>query len=288
MKTIIISDIHSKSESIIPYGLNLAKTLETEVDILHTIDSRVFQGEYSSFSDSKSITPGLKFSQKEVIERAKYLAKMELDKLLSSEASRLNYPLKINTIVEENSIMEAAQTKLQNDPASIFVISTEPDGYIFETKEEIQETVKNTGIVCILVSPGIKFREFNKVLLPADFDSKKISAFASVKSFLEHFNPFVNTVSVTTQNDFTELELKGKAWKEVAGNYFIPSKLTTNVIEGDNFFDTLLEYLKRNDFDLILLVLQKQGALKSLFNKNELSTLPEHTKLPVLIYYHGG
>ncbi len=288
MKTFIISDIHGKSESIIPYGLNLAKTFEAEVDILHTIDSRVFQGEYSSFSDSQSITPGHTFSQEEVIEREKNWAKIELDKLLSSEASRLNYPLNINTIVEENSIMEAAQTKHQNEPTAIFVISIEPDGYIFETKEEIRETIKNTGIICILVSPGIEFRGFKKVLLPTDFDSKKISAFTVVKSFLEHFKPIVNAVSVTTQNDFTELELKGKAWKEVAGKYFLPSTLKTNVIEGEKFMDTLLTYLKRNNFDLVLLVLQKPNAIKSLFTKNELSTLPEHTNMPVLLYYHSG
>ncbi len=288
MKTIIISDIHSKSESIIPYGLNLAKTLETEVDILHTIDSRVFQGEYSSFSDSQSITPGHTFSQEEVIEREKNWAKIELDKLLSREASRLNYPLKINTIVEESSIMEATQTKYQNESTAVFVISNEPDGYIFETKDEIRETIKNTGIICLLVSPGFEFRDFKKVLLPTDFDSKKISAFTDVKSFLERFNPIVNAVSVSTQNDFTELELKGKAWKEVAGKYFLPSSLRTNIIEGEKFMDTLLTYLKRNNFDLVLLVLQKPNVIKSLFTKDELSTLPEHTNFPVLLYYHGG
>ncbi len=131
MKTIIISDINGKSESIIPYGLTLAKMLESEVDVIHAIDSRLHQGEYSSLSDSQSITPGKTFSHEEIMQREKDKVQIQLDKLLSSEASRLNYPIKINTLVEKDSIINSISSKIKEEPSSIFVISIEPDGYIF-------------------------------------------------------------------------------------------------------------------------------------------------------------
>lgn len=56
MKTIIISDIEGKSESIIPYGLHIRKHTRSEADILHIIDPRKQQGTGSSYADSKSIT----------------------------------------------------------------------------------------------------------------------------------------------------------------------------------------------------------------------------------------
>jgi len=44
MKTIIMSDSGSKSESIIPYGLNIGKHTETAGDIVHIINPRTQQG----------------------------------------------------------------------------------------------------------------------------------------------------------------------------------------------------------------------------------------------------
>jgi hypothetical protein len=51
MSTIIISDIDNKSESVVPYGLNIVKFVESEPDVLHIADRRMHQGKISSFSD---------------------------------------------------------------------------------------------------------------------------------------------------------------------------------------------------------------------------------------------
>lgn len=71
MKIVIVSDIRGSSESIIPYGLNLAKRLETEVEIIHVIDSRVIQGVPSRYADSQSIAAGNKQTVNEIIQKEK-------------------------------------------------------------------------------------------------------------------------------------------------------------------------------------------------------------------------
>ncbi|HKI89562.1 MAG TPA: hypothetical protein VKA38_11085 [Draconibacterium sp.] len=287
MKTIIISDIHGKSESIIPYGLNLAKTLESEVDILHPIDSRIIQGEYSSFSDSKSITPGHKFSQKEIVQREKSWAQIELDKLLSSEASRLNYPLKINTIVEENSIIEAIETKCQNDPSSLFVISSEANDYTFQSIDEILTAVKNTGIAALLVPPEKKFKEFEKILMPVNFESEKFVAFNHIKFLFEKFKVMVDAVSVAAKDNYLEAEAKAGTWKEIAKDYFLEqTMLKTNVLEGDDFMQAVIKYTEKNMHDLILLLQKKENSVKNILRKNELDEMLKMTKIPVFIQFY--
>jgi len=52
MKLIIVSDIMGQQESILPYGLQLAKYLQADVDILQVTDARVQQGVQTSYSDS--------------------------------------------------------------------------------------------------------------------------------------------------------------------------------------------------------------------------------------------
>ena len=89
MRIIIISDVKGQTQSIIPYGLDLAKYLESEVEIFHLVDSRIQQGVSSVYGDSHSITPGKKLSHPEIIEREKQQIEKELDQMLSQRGFQI-------------------------------------------------------------------------------------------------------------------------------------------------------------------------------------------------------
>ena len=90
MKTIIISDIRGGFNSIIPYGLRLARTMESSVTVVHVIDPRVSQAQYSSYSDSHSLTPGEPMGYNETTNKEVTTINSELENYLSRETSRLN------------------------------------------------------------------------------------------------------------------------------------------------------------------------------------------------------
>jgi len=286
MKTIIISDIFSKKESIIPYGLNLAKTLETEVDVLHVIDPRMNQGEYSSFSDSQSITPGHTMNHDEIVQRERNKADIALDKLLSSEASRLNYPLKVNTDVEENTIIDAIQTKLEQEPSALVIVSSEPDGYIFQSKDEIINTFENTGALGLIVPPEQSFQMINKVVFPVDFKSEDFGAYAKIHAFIRHFTPVIDAVGFE-KNDKDSLEQESENWLEIAQSSFVPSTVKTNLLKGENFANALNDYIENIQPDILILLGHKQNALKSIFKRNEAKVLLPQINLPVLIHFQN-
>lgn len=285
MKTIIISDIHGKSESIIPYGLNLAKTLESEVDILHPIDPRTNQGAYSSYSDSKSITPGHTYSQKEIIQREKNKAQIKLDKLLSSEASRLNYPLKINTVIKEGSISEMIQEELKKSIDSIFVVNIEPDENMFLSKSEILSTAKNNKAILILVPPETSFKNYKNVLLPVNFSSTSIDKFSGLQFFFQRFNPVINAVDVAKKNDYIDSELKSQNWKTLLEDLQIASNIKVNSLEGEDYKQTIINYITRNNPDLLMLLHEKENSVNYIFKKNELDEILKRIKIPVFVRF---
>ncbi|MCG6187102.1 adenine nucleotide alpha hydrolase family protein [Maribellus maritimus] len=286
MKTIIISDIKSKKDSIIKFGLHLAKHLETEVDVLHPIDSRVHQGEYSAVSDSQSVTPGNTLSHGEIIFREKESVKKDLDKLLSGEASRLNYPLKINVAVEEESIDDAIKNSSNDSDDKIFVISAEPDGNIFHSKNEIRSTVKNNNAICLLVPPGTSFSSLHKILIPVDFHTSHVNTFTGLHSFFKKINPYLIAADVSENSDYAEKELKSQTWMELVKEIIPASKISTSTLEGKNYADTIARYCNRNRPDLLLLSLQKQNPVKQMFSKNDLDKLADKVNVPVLIHYY--
>ena len=80
--------------------------------------------------------------------------------------------------------------------------------------------------------------------------------------------------------------VKSEAWKQAASNHFhLSSPLTTTILEGDNFIDTALNYIRRNTFDLVAIprdIKELTGMKKS--NKKDLEQLIDNINLPVLLY----
>lgn len=286
MSIYIVSDIRGETDSFIPYGLNVGKNMElNEVNILHTVDSREHQGSYSPYSDSKSITPGNKFSQREVIQRELNEAEIKLDLLLSSEGSRLNYPLRVNKIIEENRIQDKIAELAEEDPDSLFIINATPDNSIFDSVEEIGDVVCSTGAICMVVPFDWKFKPYEKILFPTDFEGGIFKSMMDTQVFMRNSNTLINAVGVVKDGSYNELEMKAQSWKKIASNFFDGLTVKTNVLEGDDEMKTIIDFAKRNQPDLILLVDQNNESRQGFFSPEVLGRFITETKIPLLLNY---
>lgn len=285
MRTIIISDINSEAKTIIPYGLRVGRAFETETDVLHIIDSRALHGTYSKESDSQSITPGSKLSQKEIFEREEGLADKKMDKILSAEASRLNYPLKVNRVIVENTVEDEITKRAGAEETTLFVISAQPDGTIFESLDEILDVLKTARAIAVIVPPGKKYSDFEKIVLPIDFEHDDITQFTDVKFVIDRFEPFVNVVSVTGSKSYLEMELKSETWKKNAKKSFLPTTVKTNVLEGKDFAETVTKFVHRNKPDVVMLFRKKQNPVESIFKDDAATKIMKHVDVPLLVCF---
>jgi len=282
MKTIIISDIKGKTDSIIPYGLNLAKNLESEVDILHIIDSRTQQGVQSAYSDSQTVVPGEKMSHEEIVEREKDFAKKELDKILSKEASRLNYPLKINTIVEEDSVEKKIKEQVNSDPQCLVLVNSVHDNFIFHSQEEILEVISNLKAIPLMVPGGQDYKDLKDILLISDFTSKDITLVKDKIGFLDGFKPVINAVDIARPNNFEKKESKSKALEGVIKDRLTPFKTELNIITGSKYTDTILDYIDHKKPDLVMLLKNKESLFTRMLQKKRNEKLIKNITVPVL------
>lgn len=288
MKIFIVSDIKRNSKSFTPYGLNLAKWLELkEVDLVHTVDSRDIQGGYSAEADSQSITPGEKFSQQELIQREKDQAKRDLYVMLSSEASRLNYPLKVNTVVEENSIDEKIVELMSAFSESLFIVCTDPDGFIFDSTEEMVELVKSTGATFLFVPPGRKFRPLSKVVLPTCFDADTVSELNILQTLVDGRAPLLDAVYVAVNKKHPSNQLQEDAWKKIACEFFDVSDIRIKILDGTDTAGTLSGYAETNEADLLVITPHKSEKSMWLFEEKTLAKMIENTQTPLLIQYQA-
>ena len=187
MKTIIISDIEGKSESIIPYGLHIGKHTRSEVDILHIIDPRKKQGPSSSYANSKSITPGDVLSPKDVQLREKNRVSLALHRLLSAEASRLDYPLKIDVRIETDSVEKGIRSITRESPGCILIHSLKPSNSMVSDLEEMLSIVRDLDSLVLIVPPKLKFTKPEKVTVLTDFTEESQESISSVFDWLALF-----------------------------------------------------------------------------------------------------
>lgn len=173
MQTILISDIDTKKDSIIPYGLNFIKFIDDRVKIIHLIDSRSHQAVSSAFADSQSFEVSNKLSFSEIIEREKHQAKLALDKLLSREASRLNFPLKVNTIIEENSIEKLLSSENENGEKRLIISSSQFKGTIIDDIDEFLSINRKFNFMSLVIPPGHHFKFPEKVFVYHDFKKRR-------------------------------------------------------------------------------------------------------------------
>lgn len=282
MKVIIISDIKSKSKSVIPFGLNLAKKLESEVDILHVIDSRTLHGVQSSYSDSQTIVPGSKLSYEDILKREKIQAEIALDKILSMEASKLNYPIKINTIIDEGSLESKIRKQLKSDKECLFLINSMQDMFIFHSKREILDTVYNINTSFLLVPPGYNYKEMNKLFLLSYPTPKKINKVKINISFLKDFKPIINAVNIVRVRDYDRAQQKDKALEGIIKDRFTPFDFKMNTVEGENYIPVLAGFIEKNNPDLILNLTNRKSFFYGILQKKRNKQLIEDINVPVL------
>ncbi|WP_339736770.1 hypothetical protein [uncultured Sunxiuqinia sp.] len=278
MRITIISDIKGNAESIIPYGLNLAKHLKGEVNLVHVIDSRMAQGVSSMYADSQSITPGNKFSHAEIMAREKQQVAMKIDQVLSKEASKLNYPLKVNVDIQEDSIENKITNDLNESTTSLLVFNKEADGAIFESQKEIIDCCKDFNGMSLLVPPGEEFQPFSSAVLPTDFSDGEFEDYRNVADLIRFFHPVVNAVGMANETGDEVLQ----QWEANLSKVFNNSSVNHQVITAGDFEKEVIDFINLLDPDLTMIFERPRNLITSIFKKEFLKKILEQTRTPVL------
>ena len=285
-RIILISDIYSESGSIIPWGLNLAKHNGSEVDILHIIDPRDKQGVESPVSDSQSITPGDKLNREEILKREKGKAEQSLDKLLSKEASRLNYPLKINTIIETKYLEEGLKSVFRERHGSLLITSSEYENTSFTNLDELLAIGRDLSAPVFIIPPGTGFQKPDKAFILADYSESPGLELKNMFKWLIPFKPLVIAGEVAKKMDtVVKLELTGKTWEKGVKKFIDPDiTLKTSRLKGKPFTETVVNYITRNKFDWVIIPKSKKESAKKLFSADISKKLVKSIDKPLLLY----
>lgn len=290
IKTIFISDIGGNQETVLPYALNFTKHISNKIDVLHMVDPQKIPAVSSAYADSQSYEVGNKLSHHEIIAREKTRAGIILDKHLSKEASKLNFPLRVNTIVETDSLANKLSNELDKpDEKSLVIISANLKGTILDNFDEYFELTKHSNNLTLIIPPEYNFSIPEKVFVLCDFEPNIHKEIFTVLNLLEIFKPAVNVADVIEQrNDikYIEQEIKSTSWQQLARKQTGPGlRITTNILTGKQYTESVLNFIRRNNYDLVVIPRNtKDPANPNIFSKYVSTQLINQLECPVILY----
>ncbi|MFW5821153.1 MAG: hypothetical protein ACOCWA_07680, partial [Bacteroidota bacterium] len=219
-----------------------------------------------------------------LIEREKQNAETGLKKILSAEGSRLNYPLKINTVVEEIDIEARLKSLTEKDHEAIILINSQSGNNIFKSTGEIINTVKSINAIYLLVNPGQEFYEYERVILPTAFTAEDLDKYPKIAYLFKGFKPHITAVDVAKNKDYLGTEMKSSQWEKSARTVFSNSVVNGMMLNGKDYNETLIKYVLKTKPDLVLLFKKEKNLFERLFKKDLMKELLEQTDVPVMFY----
>jgi hypothetical protein len=283
MRIIIISDITESKETILPYGLNIGKHTDTRVEIIHFVDSRLVQGKYSSHSDSQSITPGEKLSHDAILQRETASIESRMNKLLSKEASRLNFPVRYNQIIRIDKLEGSLEEIIASYENSLVVTSTDPGHSMAAGLDDLLSEVINLDAFVLVVPVEMKFIKPEKALLVANFSEVDDHKTGQLFSWL---NPLISSLFVTghsTSYNADQCVKDMEAWRASAKVYAQNMLIeASEMFLGDNPLHILTEYIKHTNPDFIIYPKPAKSNSQELLPQHKIKEISEALNKPFL------
>ncbi len=286
MKSIIISDIHSNFESIIPYALHFSKHFWDRATLIHPVDPRKQQAVSSAYADSQTFEVGRKLTHDEILERETHRTRLELNHLLSHEASRLNFPMRVDVRVEDTSLDAMLSKEAAGIPDALIMVSSKPDGHVLEQFSEFLDVAGHYKNLVLVIPPGLTYSPPRKTFVLYDYSSFAYHSVMPVMELLHPLNPSVNVADVDSEGNYLELELQSEAWREVVKKLIEPGvSLSTSILSGKDHAQTIAGFVQRNNYSLAALpgCAGNTGNNKK-YTARTILRLIANTGIPVLLY----
>jgi len=163
MKLLVISDTLEADKSIIPYALRLARSMNIPVRVLHIVDRRLIRGVYSAYADSQTVSTGVVETFEETLKKELAIADQFLNKLISREASVLNFPLRVEYQSVEDTIEDRLIAESRDLGNKIMLIASQPDSRFWQDYNDITYIANRMHCPVLLAPRNIEYRHPAKI-----------------------------------------------------------------------------------------------------------------------------
>ena len=259
-KVVIPVDFSNYSLKACEFGFNFAKNIGAEVILLHVYFTPIYAtslpyGDVFNYqlSDEENVRNILQ----KVHSDLNALSDKVKAKVASGEFPDVKYTCVLREGIPEEEILRYSK---ENRPR-IIIMGTRG---------------KNT--------PFKQFSEVKRIAFITNFDQRDLIAFDSLINSLKPFHFSVSLIHLADVKD-TWNEIKLGGIKEYFQKQYPQLDIYYDVVKNDDFLNSLDNYIKTNQIDIITLTSYKRNIFSRLFNPGIARKMIFHSDTPLLVIY---
>lgn len=270
MKTIIVpTDFSAVSANAASYAAALAERVHTTITLFHAFPIPLT---FSEVPVPPQVVDTLQKDAEELMEKAKQHLQLATQGAIN-----------INTVIRPGMFLSGLRELCDETEPYAVVMSSHGTAGLEQVLlgSETSATVKHLPWPLIVVPRGAKFRSPKKVALACDFEKVHSSIPAGlVRDLVHNFNANLYVLHVhDRERPYKEGVIEG-----TSDLYEMLADLHPfyEFIEGKDVTEAILDFVEKNDIDLLIGFPKKRNFLVDLFHKSKSKAIARETPVPFL------
>jgi nucleotide-binding universal stress UspA family protein len=283
MKRILFpTDFSEAAESALNIAINLAKEVDAELFILHSLNS-VQQYVDISLSTAGDITmPGM---QPDVVMAAIDQEKKRVDQKMNDLVEKVkSFDVKVQSEVVHPALEYEINDVAFKYSIDFIIMGTHGASGLRETfiGSVAQKIVRVAKVPVLTVNGTGDNFAINKVVCCSDFTEDQINEqLPRVKAFTDIFNAEFDLVYINTPTYFEESKTVMTRMNDVSEKFDL-SPSSINIYNSFDIDEGVIAFAEQQNANVIAMITHGYRGMKKLFSDNITQSVVNHSKVPVL------
>ena len=287
-KVVIPVDFSNYSLKACEFVFNFAKNIDAEVILLHVYFTPIYAtslpyGDVFNYqlSDEENVRNILQ----KVHSDLNALSDKVKAKVASGEFPDVKYTCVLREGIPEEEILRYSK---ENRPRIIIMGTRGKNQKDIDLIGSVTaEIIERSRVPVLAIPENTPFKQFSEVKRIAfitNFDQRDLIAFDSLINSLKPFHFSVSLIRLADVKD-TWNEIKLGGIKEYFQKQYPQLDIYYDVVKNDDFLNSLDNYIKTNQIDIITLTSYKRNIFSRLFNPGIARKMIFHSDTPLLVIY---
>lgn len=274
-KILVTTDFSKNSESAVHYALALAKVFSAEVEILNSfvnVPAIGIDGGPGVMSET-IIESGIKNNLEKL---NKYLSKIEEEEKKG---------LKINVNAVSGDPVLAICDRSSEGNFDLIVMGTQGESRFEEILfgSTTVDVMKQANCPVLAIPPDTKFYGIKKMVYATDLEEIDIEVIKHLCVFADSFDSEVVVFHSFVEDNMTAQD-DADQFNEILQKTVSYSRLSKESKTYGNSHDAILEVIKKDLANVIVMREKKRGIFSRLFHPDMVKRINYHTTIPLLTY----
>jgi nucleotide-binding universal stress UspA family protein len=282
MKKILIpTDFSDISKNSIVYGFHLAAKLNMKVEMVHVLELYKFAAGTSEAELISTILPADNIQEMEV-------SAMESFKKMHAEiVGQLPQGVPYTTKVTSGHLVNELIVESASDDTELIIlaVSGSQDLVTRFTNSTISSIIEEAVCPVMVIPSGYSFKALSKVIHATDFHKSDLDLLNKFVSIFNIYKPLINVIHVTSKTDDFKTELKFAGFKQLVQEKIAYSDISYKLLIHKNVVQGIIEAIKSENADMLLMLKEHESFLKSLFETSKTEKIAHILKVPMISYH---